>query len=914
MARLPTAADISGRTPRSVRGVPNYGSNPIGAALQNLGQATAQFGLQELAKSGAEAEKREAFGVQSRYLAFENNWNKQYADRAEAVQPGAAGFADTFNKDFLASADELSATIPDALKPEYYGRMQRFQGRLGEATKGFEREEYDRFAKVKIKEGQQTLLQRQALNPSDWQKDLQEGEEHIRNSGLNPVETDREVRAWRASRAKAYLDNVQATDPARAQALLGFAPASMRSVDLPADVYGRAARARDRLVQVHGLTQTQASGLVGRWVQESGVRSDGPAGDTEIPGGSQGIGQWNRERLAALQAFAAKKNLPWRDFDAQVDFAAHELNTTEKKYGDRLRASTTVEDATAAAMGFERPRGWTDANPKGGHGWSNSLAAAQRIAGQPVTAGSEIAEPVEVDPAVADIPYEDRRQLYDQSVALELRAQQAAAQQAAAQLTTDIAATKGAYQLGIETEEVVDRGVILNNPILPDDDKAQLLKALDTKLEQTSLLRADQAAYVAGGSLDLNPLDSADKARAGKLYDSIIKHVPEEQAAVVTGDFIDRTGVVPPSVAANVRRGIESEDPAQAAQSLADAANIYERAPTAIDHMDGGGDIRDAAATFTHLTDDRGYSSADAAKRMIAMRTPEAKRTEAAMKPAADKFEKTLTIGEITGLFDPSFIPGFGGDPEAGFNPVLSELALADYREIAREKYVGEARGDAGIAKAMAQKEMQALYGVTEINGSPTLMKYPPEKFYPPIDGGWDYLRTAAMFDAELAEGQSGFVKDIYLETTPDTVDDIRAGRLPRYRFYYATEENGQAVWNEVFKDGQRQGFGFTPQQLKGVQDISRNVDSAGSAIERDIHRSIAEDVTTQTDALKRGGLPDLEADRERLMRERAQQERDDQYMRRGDEGPLIRPDEQPKESPTLKFLGGITAPLRENE
>lgn len=130
-----------------------------------------------------------------------------------------------------------------------------------------------------------------------------------------------------------------------------------------------------------GWSPAQAAAIVGNLMQESGQNLDTGAYNPRDPGGSIGIGQWNRERKAGLQAFAAAQGKPWTDFQTQLAYVQHELTGPESGVGRRLKAAGNVEDATATFIGYERPQGWTADNPRGGHGWSNRLANAQSLMG-----------------------------------------------------------------------------------------------------------------------------------------------------------------------------------------------------------------------------------------------------------------------------------------------------------------------------------------------------------------------------------------------------------------------------------------------------------------------------------------------------------------------------------------------------
>lgn len=150
-----------------------------------------------------------------------------------------------------------------------------------------------------------------------------------------------------------------------------------------------AARAKSYLMTKYGVSNIFASGLLGQFAGESNFnvnainRNDGADGSHSI-----GIAQWNGNRARALKAFAAKAGKPVNDFETQLDFAMHELRTSEVGVGRRLAAARTVEEATAAGVGFERPQGWTPENPTAALGWEHRLAAARSVYGAPVAAAA----------------------------------------------------------------------------------------------------------------------------------------------------------------------------------------------------------------------------------------------------------------------------------------------------------------------------------------------------------------------------------------------------------------------------------------------------------------------------------------------------------------------------------------------
>lgn len=119
-----------------------------------------------------------------------------------------------------------------------------------------------------------------------------------------------------------------------------------------------------------GYTHEQSAGIVGNLIAESGLNST-IKGDPQVEGGSHGIAQWNRGRLAKLKSMYGDK---WKDFESQLAFVDWELNNTEKKAGQAIRAAKTIEDATRQMMlKYERPKNQSDAAVQGRTKISNTV-------------------------------------------------------------------------------------------------------------------------------------------------------------------------------------------------------------------------------------------------------------------------------------------------------------------------------------------------------------------------------------------------------------------------------------------------------------------------------------------------------------------------------------------------------------
>jgi hypothetical protein len=135
-----------------------------------------------------------------------------------------------------------------------------------------------------------------------------------------------------------------------------------------------------RTLLSEGFSDIAAKGALARIRQESGFNPKAINKNDAGPGlHSQGIFQWNRDRLDNLKRFGGKN---WQDVETQARFFAAEAKGKiggEGKYGSKLLAAKTPEQAAEAVISMARPSGWTSKNPRGGHGWNNTVNWARNM-------------------------------------------------------------------------------------------------------------------------------------------------------------------------------------------------------------------------------------------------------------------------------------------------------------------------------------------------------------------------------------------------------------------------------------------------------------------------------------------------------------------------------------------------------
>ncbi|MFD2841999.1 phage tail tip lysozyme [Paracoccus cavernae] len=114
----------------------------------------------------------------------------------------------------------------------------------------------------------------------------------------------------------------------------------------------------------------QIAGIMGNIQAESGF-DPLAVGDA---GQAFGLFQWNDRKQNLFDFIGGKQNLG--DIQKQLEFAWHELMTTERPSYNRLMGQSDVRGSTDAFLGFERPKNYSLSNPSASHGYDTRQAAA----------------------------------------------------------------------------------------------------------------------------------------------------------------------------------------------------------------------------------------------------------------------------------------------------------------------------------------------------------------------------------------------------------------------------------------------------------------------------------------------------------------------------------------------------------
>lgn len=107
-------------------------------------------------------------------------------------------------------------------------------------------------------------------------------------------------------------------------------------------------------------------------------------------------------------------------------------------------------------------------------------------------------------------------------------------------------------------------------------------------------------------------------------------------------------------------------------------------------------------------------------------------------KEADDKLKsvKPADVSNYLGSIADRWVPFVNQAPPA--DPLTANALLAEYDKLFKERYVDTA--DESKAKAQAVERLKTVWGPSTANDN-ALMKYPPERYYPQVDGSHDWIK-----------------------------------------------------------------------------------------------------------------------------------------------------------------------------
>lgn len=199
------------------------------------------------------------------------------------------------------------------------------------------------------------------------------------------------------------------------------------------------------------------------------------------------------------------------------------------------------------------------------------------------------------------------------------------------------------------------------------------------------------------------------------------------------------------------------------------------------------------------------FNSAELAERLNASDDPSTVKAREVAKEAAEKETSTLTPGDMAYKMGTSMgIPIVsrvanvvtGATPNVPFDSIKGSEMVADYR--ATYTALRTYGVDADKASDLAVKRLGSTWGISATAGN-QLMRNPPERFYPAVDGGHDWMQADVKAWVEKRAGPQvtrdgrGIETGAFAGTTQNwsvagmiadgqTQAEIAAGKPPSYQ------------------------------------------------------------------------------------------------------------------------------------
>jgi len=792
----------------------------VGRGLQQVGGEVSQHANRLLEMKRQD----QAFAGQQSFNRWQDDNALEFAKLQERMSVSGEGFADQTSSAFTKRAEEFLQNAP----PELQGRMQELVGTArnqwvnrGIATQVDQRNSWFR---TTLTQRAQTLENQAFENPSAFQDVQSAMDREITASGL----TDTEKAEWRQKTSNLFsmaaLKREVVQNPGGAMQSIGIARTQEGD--------GRKVGYLDVAKSFMGATEANDSQAIAEFIKRACGISIDPKQTAWCAAFVNGI--LGSQNLGGTGSLAARSFLNYgaETKEPQVgDVVVLTRGNPNSQYGHVGFYAGKTADGKIKILGGNQSNGVNvssyDASrvlsyrrPPEAKDGQQAQANLNNLPGGAPDGGLTVTS---MDPRFANLSLQQRLSMFDQANAELTRRRSAVEAQnkaAVSQRYDDL--TLGATLGSVSEADVLSDGLIDNG------QKATLVQRV--RSAQNGALQTQEAlAAFASGNLTVDPYSTDGRKTVDAVGEQIGKSVPAEQQQPAYEELVRQSGTLPQSVLNNIRAGADSQVAAEVQAAMQAASRFAQINPAALGRREGGDAIQRKVDDFDYYVNTLNLDPSDASRRIAEQNDPNKVRDRKALEPAAKEFRKQLEGADIGAMFDDSFM-GWRSNPNVGFTEGQAAGIAADYLAIAEEQFYLTS-GNTDLAKSRAEQEMKRLYGTSEIGGSKTIMKYPPEKYWPGMPGESDpYAYAKDQLINDLAEAfpddpllnpkksgtgfvgtvdgrtvdirdESGLpeyrnmVRDtalsrIVLVATPETGAEAKSNQLPGYTVLYK-DENG---------------------------------------------------------------------------------------------------------------------------
>ncbi|MBX9825433.1 MAG: hypothetical protein K2Y27_10605 [Xanthobacteraceae bacterium] len=398
---------------------------------------------------------------------------------------------------------------------------------------------------------------------------------------------------------------------------------------------------------------------------------------------------------------------------------------------------------------------------------------------------------------------------------------------AATQREFDQARAKASYDAFDVTRQALDDAAnglvplpawegIANDPDLQPADRDRVRALYDTASAEAGSVGRFMTRLWDWDAGPFDPSDPEERKNADKAFALLGRD------ALALQTVVPRTRILPARAAMQLHSSMMSDDPKRVKDALTISANLYSAYPNIFIGSDGQSEFESNAVAFRHYVDTLGMTADEAAARIIRDRSPEHQARVQVRLKAEDvdgRIRRRLSVGDLAGEFSQvSWSEPF--DPNVGFDPATHKELFDHYTELVKDRYLET--GDFALAKIQAADQLKRIWGVTRVNGSQTVMPYPPERApaYDGIENAADLIAAHAVETIKTGTGQDVPRSSIRLMPVPGvTATQYKSGQTPSYLLTWADKRGN----TQMLLDGK--AFQAPPDALRAAQDEARQRD-----------------------------------------------------------------------------------------
>lgn len=776
MPRLVGPEDLGGLpTARTNRPIVRIDNSATADAATRAGNVVTNVGF-GLAQKWQAADD---LGLQAKYQEFTFNEDKAYAEATRNMQPGQAqGFADTYTTGYRARAKDFLATVPDRLKPAYDANLFDYEQKLYGSGLGFETTEQRRAALATISDtiGNTFLPKMEmaaALPEGDpnklniFNRVQADGLQMIdANPALSPIEKETAKKDYRAAVQTAFLKALPASERLNADPNHGAQTVGQKIIAAESGGNPDATNANSSAVGAGQFTEATWLDLIKRArpdLAQGKSDADILALRTDPALSEEMVNRYASENTAYLtnrgQA-ATPGNL----------YLAHFLGPegAVAMLGADAGLSAAMVNPKAAEA---NPTVFYHAGPDG----KPDMESPKSVAEVSAWASEMMSGATHVDWASqADaVPYEDKVAIGIDAGNDLIRQNNAAATARQAEIDAQVNDLK--FRIDDGKAGYADVAAARQAGWLTNADTAQALVKRISERDKEGLNLAAATQKVANPAYRFNQFSKDDKDAVNLFYD---KGAAQAGVGLATGDaqaiqtlrgVVERTNIVPSSASDLLQSGIWSSNASERDTAFSVMDGLYRQNPQAVRQAfpeDAIARLQDYQQLASLLPPDELDKHLNPALNPAEAERRNKLRGEGEKIYRGDAAHPGIDIGDVLKAFDPT--PGsffsWNDTPAAPRDPIAAASLNNDFMALFAERY--SITGQKDVAEAQALERLKGKWGVSNAGPHSYVMAYPPENYYPVINGSHDWMdeQLGSFVTAQVPDAQ-----DYFPIATPDT-------------------------------------------------------------------------------------------------------------------------------------------------